>query len=116
MQIPDDLDAAGTQLWTTYIDLRHHEREAKAAYRAARQALRSQSLTATPAERATVDRRYREAVERRDELVAARQAAERAYRAYRRGMAVRHNMTRRHLPAHDVAGGQTRGTLTRHQL
>ena len=86
MQTPDDLDADGILLWMSFIEARQQERAADAAYRAARQALRSQPLTATPDERATVSQRYRDAVERRDDSIAARQTAERAYRAHRREM------------------------------
>src|SRR5688572_6037084 len=77
MQTPDDLDAEGILLWTSLIETRQRERVANAAYRTARQALRSQPLTATPNERATASQRYRDAVVQRDETSIDRQAAER---------------------------------------
>jgi hypothetical protein len=88
-QTPADLDAEGRHLWLSYTGLRQDEHVAEAAYRAAHVALRRQPLTATPEHRTSLLQQYRDATVTRAEVIEARQAAERAYRAYRRRMLVR---------------------------
>jgi hypothetical protein len=87
-QTPADLDAEGLHLWARYIGLRQDEYAAEAAYRAAHAALRRQPLTASPDDRTLLLQQYHDATATRAEVHETRQAAERAYRAYRRRMLV----------------------------